>query len=366
MSYRKTVSEKCIECRSCQRNCAFLQKYGTPKSIADAPGENHPKLPFECSLCRLCSSVCPVGIDPSCMFLEMRRNAEHFYPNHSRILNYERRGTSRRYTWYGLPKNCDTIFFPGCALSGTRPNTVIRLYEHLAKNIPSIGIVLDCCTKPSHDLGNMSRFEAMFGEMKAYLLSMGVKAVVVACPNCYRVFKDYGEDLSVTTVYEMLAQEELPESGSVSGTVTVHDSCVVRYDDSIHTAARDLVVRKGLTIEEMKHSGKKTICCGEGGSVGLISPELAHRWRSMRKEETEGRRIITYCAGCSEFLCKVTPTSHLLDLLFDPTGTLAGKVKASRSPFTYWNRIRLKSRLKKILSKNVTFRERTFTAGICR
>ena len=51
------------------------------------------------------------------------------------------------------------------------------------KNITDIGIVLDCCTKPSHDLGDEEHFNAMFGEMKDYLLSQGIKTVLLACPE---------------------------------------------------------------------------------------------------------------------------------------------------------------------------------------
>ena len=75
---RKIISEKCIKCELCQQECAFLAKYGQPKEIADAldPFENKSQtLAFECSLCRLCAAVCPVDIDPSGLFLAMRREA---------------------------------------------------------------------------------------------------------------------------------------------------------------------------------------------------------------------------------------------------------------------------------------------------
>src|SRR3990172_7691178 len=125
----KIVSEKCIECKLCVKECAFFRKYGTPKEIADSynpADKDHLSMPFECSLCRLCAAVCPVNIDPSRMFLELRReNVKRGggdYPEHSVLLAYERRGTSRLYTHYAIPIGCDTVFFPGCALSGTRPD----------------------------------------------------------------------------------------------------------------------------------------------------------------------------------------------------------------------------------------------------
>jgi uncharacterized membrane protein YdjX (TVP38/TMEM64 family)/Fe-S oxidoreductase len=362
-----TVLEDCQECGLCQKDCKFLQQSGTPKSLAavDPSLNDHQATAFECSLCGLCAEVCPEDIDPAGMFLAMRREAvrkgDGDYPEHSAIIGYERRGTSRRYTWYGLPEGCDTVFFPGCTLPGTRPERVRTLYNDLKKSQPTLGMVLDCCTKPSHDLGREQTFEAMFGEMKTYLIEHGVRNVLVACPNCFKIFNQYGEGLSVRTVYELLAEKGSSEAGKVSGTVTVHDPCAVRLEDSIHGSVRKLIVDQGLTVEEMPHHGRKTLCCGEGGSVGFLSPDLAKNWGALRKVEANGRRIVTYCAGCTSALNATTPASHILDLFYEPEATLGGSVKVARAPFTYWNRIRLKKQLKKEIDAAVT-RERTFSA----
>ncbi len=322
-------------------------------------------MPFECSLCQLCAAVCPVKINPALMFLEMRRETvkrgKGDYPEHSVILEYEKRGTSKRYTYYAFPEHCNTIFFPGCTLSGTRPDKVIELYEHLKQFMPALGIVLDCCTKPSHDLGREKYFNAMFEEMRDFLFNNGIRNVIVACPSCYEVFTKHGGDLTVRTAYEIMSEKGLPERERIKGTITVHDSCAVRFEESVHSAARELITKKGLTIEEMKHSGIKTLCCGEGGSVGFLAPDLAKNWGLNRKKEADGRRIITYCAGCANCLGPLTPTSHILDLLFEPEAAMAGTVKVSKAPFTYLNRIKLKKRMKKTVDSSIT-RERTFTA----
>ena len=362
----KNISKNCINCELCQKECKFLQKYGKPKEITvfyDPLEKMHLSMPFECSLCGLCTVVCPVSIDPATMFLEMRREtvqrSNGNFNEHSCILRYEKRGTSRRYTYYTLPPECDTVFFPGCALPGTRPDKTMKLYEHIRKTIPTLGMVLDCCTKPSHDLGRKDYFDANFNEMKDFLLMNGVRRVFVACPNCYNVFSRYGEKLSVKTVYEVIAEKEAPETPKVKGIVTIHDPCPIRHETSIHSAVRDVVTRKGLTLKEMLHNREKTLCCGEGGSVGFVSPGLSKQWGGIRKHEADGKRIITYCAGCSSLLGTLTPTSHIIDLLFEPKATLAGKVRVSQPPFTYINRLRLKRRIKKTINGSIT-RERTF------
>lgn len=360
-------SEKCIECKLCRKECRFLRKYGSPKHIADTydPASRQGQMmPFECSLCQLCAAVCPVKINPAAMFLEMRREAvsrgAQDFAGYGVILNYEKRGTSRRYSYYGLPAECNTILFPGCALPGTRPDKVKGLFDHLRIAIPALGIVLDCCTKPSHDLGREGHFQAMFGEMKEYLLDHGVKNVLVACPNCYRVFKQYGGSLQVQTVYEHLAATSLPPTADIAGTVTVHDPCGTRNEGQIHAVIRRLATGKSLTIQEMKHHGVKTICCGEGGSVGCVNPDFSKGWGVRRQDEAGGVRILTYCAGCANYLGALHPTSHILDLLFEPEATMAGTVKISKAPWTYLNRLRLKSHFKKQIKAAVS-RERTFT-----
>ncbi|MFA4920020.1 MAG: VTT domain-containing protein [Thermodesulfovibrionales bacterium] len=365
----ETVSQKCINCKLCQKECEFLRRYGKPKEIADSynPGDKkHQAMPFECSLCRLCAAVCPVKINPADMFLEMRREAVRQgngdYPEHAGILGYEKRGTSKRYTYYALPVGCDTVFFPGCTLPGTHPDKVIKLYEHMKKTIPSLGIVLDCCTKPSHDLGRDNYFNSMFKEMKDFLTVNGIQNILVACPNCYKVFRKYGGKLSVKTVYEFIAENGLPDTGKAEGVIAIHDPCALRFEESVHSAIRNIATKKNLIIEEMPHARGKTLCCGEGGSVGFLSPDLAGNWGLLRKKETNGNRILTYCAGCANYLNSITPTSHIVDLIFEPEITLAGREKVAKAPITYMNRLKLKKHFQKSVHAPVT-RERTFSAG---
>jgi uncharacterized membrane protein YdjX (TVP38/TMEM64 family)/Fe-S oxidoreductase len=361
----RIVSEKCIRCKLCEKECAFLRKYGKPKDIADAydPSDKvHQGMPFECSLCQLCAAVCPVKINPSDMFLDMRRETvsrgNGDYPEHGPILAYEKKGTSKRYTYYSLPAGCKTIFFPGCTLPGTRPDKVKKIFEHIRQSVPSLGIVLDCCTKPSHDLGRESYFHTLFDEMREFLVQNGVRNVIVACPNCYKVFKTYGNELSVSSVYEFMAVNGLPETGMVSGIISIHDSCAVRYEEPMHSTIRDLVSRKGLSAEEMPHSGTKTLCCGEGGSVGFLSQDLAKNWGILRKKESDGKRLVAYCAGCANFLNSLTPTTHIIDLLFEPEAAMSGKVKVAKTPFTYLNRLKLKKYFREMPHGGVT-RERS-------
>jgi Fe-S oxidoreductase len=91
------VSQTCVGCDLCQKECSFLRKYGKPKDIADRydPSKKEDQgISFECSLCGLCAAVCPVGVDPAGLFLEMRRQAIRqgggIFPEHAVLTSYER------------------------------------------------------------------------------------------------------------------------------------------------------------------------------------------------------------------------------------------------------------------------------------
>lgn len=362
------LKENCIDCGLCVKECSFLTKYGSPldliRNIQIDQADITQDIAFECSLCGLCVSVCPKSIDLVRLFLEMRKKAVQDnidLSSYSPILNYEKKGASGMFSWYALPRDCDTVFFPGCALPGSRPNQTFKTYQELEKQIPSLGIVLDCCTKPSHDLGRSSVFDAMFGEMKTYLIDRGVKQVLTACPNCYSIFKTYGKPLEVRSIYEVLEEHMTggPDLHPSMSTVTVHDPCVLRNDTHIQDAVRQIIKHTGHHIEEMSHTGKTTFCCGEGGSVPYVCPEHSDSWTNRRKKEAQGKSMICYCAGCTYRLDCEAPAHHILDLYFDPETTLAGKSTVSHPPMTYINRLLLKQQIKKTVPAVIS-RKRPF------
>ena len=352
----RLIEDQCIQCGICQKHCAFLRRYGDPKTIVQSlegqPTSRIENMAFECSLCGLCTSVCPKDLSTGALSLDLRRElvsrGKGVYRAHNRLLSFERRGSSARYAYHRVPQGCDTVFFPGCALAGTRSKKVLQLYERLQGAIPRLGIILDCCTKPSHDLGRMEYFLQTFGRLCESLVRRGVTRVLTACPSCHDVFLRYGGDLGAQTVYEALVERGLHPPQAVSGTVTIHDPCATRFVERVHQAVRGVVTRMGLTVREMAHQGRTTLCCGEGGAAHFIAPELPAEWAAARREESHGLPVVTYCAGCVGMLGRTLPMVHLIDLLFEPERALKGKARVSRAPFTYVRRLQLKKRLKSL------------------
>jgi uncharacterized membrane protein YdjX (TVP38/TMEM64 family)/Fe-S oxidoreductase len=350
----QSIASGCNECGACVAQCPFLAKYGTPAAIARGIlAETNSVDPFECSLCNVCGAVCPEKLSPADMFLAMRRQAaENGNVDLSRyapLIKYEQRGHSDMFAWYS-PEGAKSVFFPGCTLPGTRPEITRYFFEQLRKLIPDLGIVLDCCHKPSHDLGRQEFFIERFESIRNRLVDQGVAEVLVACPNCFKVFARYGSPLKITTVYEALARNVQPIPATLNEQVVLHDPCPLRNEDAIQSSVRTLLAAQGLTVRKMKYSGRRTLCCGEGGGVGFHNPGFAKSWAEKRKQLAGDDRIVTYCAGCAEFLGRIAPVCHLGEILYEPERALAGQSKVSSPPMTYVNRLLLKRWLKKFVS----------------
>jgi len=346
----RRISEGCTECRSCQFRCAFLNGYGTPRTLADrflTTGKGR-VVAFECSLCGLCAAVCPMGLPLKSFFLAMRRAAMDagrvsLIPYRPR-LNYERVGASRIMELFQIPPGADTVFFPGCTFPGNHPDTARALLTHLRGHVPGLGLVLSCCFKTSHDLGRHEFFERRFGRLVDRLKAMGVKTVLTACPNCFGVFAEYGDGLAVRTVYDVLAENPPSCDAALRGTAIVHTPCPFRAHGQIQERIRLMVADTGLEPQKTRQDGALSPCCGEGGAAGMLRPELAAAWGEKTAKKAAGSIVVTSCAGCVNFLSQRVRTVHLLDLIFHPARAMAGSLLRPKGLATYLHRLRFKWR----------------------
>jgi Fe-S oxidoreductase len=365
-SFAEQLSEiivRCTECGLCVDECAFLKKYGNPKEIATRynPGNNKfGIMPYECSLCGLCSAVCPEGLDIRDMFIKMRREVALSciapFPGHNTLLKYEKIGMSRLFTFYALPKGCKEVLFPGCAFAGTRPGLTRKLFHLLEDMNPGLGIALDCCGRISDDLGLQGFTQTMLAELQDYLLSHGVEDVIVVCPNCYSMFREYAEGLNVKMVYEVLS--DMPGLRALNNkTFVIHDPCSMRNNPDCQEMIRRLLSMVGISYKNTVHTGGKTLCCGNGAGVKSICPEFAEAWLDKLAIETSGSSVLTYCAGCAEMMGRRLKCAHVLDLLLAEKSLSSNLM--SKHPFTFINRLLLKRYFRKTVNAG-SVRERSY------
>jgi Fe-S oxidoreductase len=274
-------------------------------------------------------------------------------PQHQGIRNYVKWGASPTFA-LSRPDpatgKAARVFFPGCSLAGHATGVVKAVYAHLRRRLPDTGIMLNCCGAPSYFLGEKDVMLRIIGNVAGELAQLGAREVIVACTHCYQIFQEFLPEVKARTIYEVLNEVGLPEpaSGAAAAIFNLQDPCGARQAPQIHAAVRRLVADLGHRVEEMAHNRERSICCGSGGMVPAVAPEMAKKMTDFRLSEAS-RDLVTYCASCRARLAKAgRPTLHVLDLLFNPAWQQTKTQPPPHNLLRWWRRWRLKRHFGKL------------------
>lgn len=317
-----TFIHSCTDCRACLGACSLLEQTElTPSEIATLlrAGErinyNLKEIILRCSLCGLCSQSCPMGLNPAELIRLARRQLMvqgQLDPDDYRLLQVDRKWHlfSIYQQAYGIDfsdlqsATCDALFFPGCTLSSYAPELTRSVHGWLRKQGMNVGIVTQCCGVPLTSIGLEEDNQTLCAELRKTLSASGATRLITACPNCYYHLQNGCEGIEVVSLYQLLLEAGIRIAGPAR--ITVHDSCMDRFSGELGRIIRELAC--GYPLVEMSHHGKETICCGAGGNVSLIDPDLSDaRARTRVKEfhQTTATYCVTSCMGCTRRLVSV-------------------------------------------------------------
>jgi len=303
----------------------------SPREIAESLSQNpqaYKNAVYSCLLCGLCTTLCPLSLNPKQMFLEWRRKLVKDgvapFRNHSFSLTDKKWNIYTLYREnYGISYSdletsvCDTLFFPGCNMSTFAPKLTRTIFSQLKHYNTSVGILVECCQTPIHDLGLQERFEKAMEKLKGRVAEKGAKRIITTCPSCYYTLKKH-LDVEVVSIYDALPETAFKK---ITGVITIHDSCPDREEGFFGRRVRNLF--NGCKIVEMKHNRENTICCGAGGLASAVDSDLALSYVKIRLEEakaTQAEYLVTYCVTCLNMLTTVPSQikiRHALNLLLD-------------------------------------------------
>jgi NADPH-dependent glutamate synthase beta subunit-like oxidoreductase/Fe-S oxidoreductase len=357
----RAEAARCLNCAcsQCVKNCTFLQHYvhqfpSTEKELVrllQERGLADPLIPYSCHYCGLCQAVCPKDLHAGRVCLAAREvlvaRGTGPLPLHKGIQNYVKWGTSPTFT-LSRPDpatgKAARVFFPGCSLAGHFSQVVKAAYAHLRRRLPDTGIMLNCCGAPSYFMGEKDVMLRVIKNVAGELEKLGAREVIVACTHCYQTFQEFLPQTETRSIYEVLAEVGLPDgvSNTAPAIFNIQDACGARQAPHIHESVRRLVQDLGYGIEEMPHNRERSICCGSGGMVPAVAPELAKKMTDFRLSEAT-RDLVTYCASCRARLAKTGyPTLHVLDLPFNPDWQQTKTQPPPHSLLRWWRRWRLK------------------------
>jgi len=310
----------CTGCGECVDDCPFLSEFGTPEKILS----DRPEVAFHCTSCRRCEALCPLKLSPAVAFFETKerllRENQISSPVRKAMdgaLAFARASHGFPFSFYGSK---DTVFWPGCGLAANRPGLVRKIRDILSRQLQQkVGLVLDCCYDPVFELGDVDTTLVALQDINKRLYDGGVKKVITGCLNCHKLLLEHLEDIQVVFILEVLPPEVFQQHDQ--GLIYLHHPCPSSRWDSIRHAAQGVVNQS--PGKNFKSVGDKVhisepLCCGVGGGLSSISPELADRFLTRIIQEGTGRTVVTYCTGCqNRFLKRGVDAVHLLEYLVD-------------------------------------------------
>ncbi len=355
--------ERCLDCTCglCVKDCEFLTKHcNSPKDLAravlaDTLDDATLAMAYSCNICALCAEVCPVDLDTGEMLLELRRKAVRTgvgpLPAHKPIVGYWKAGVASLFTLARAEpghRRAKRLFFTGCALPAVAPQHTLRVYDELRRAYPGTGVLMYCCGAPVELLGMDEAFAATVAAIRRHADELGAEQLVAACPDCTHTLKEALPELDIVTAWELLAGVWQPPRLREGERVVFHDSCKARHMPATVEAVRRLVSDSGGTVEEIEYNGELARCCGFGGMIYPVDPELSRAVSKRRADESE-QPMLTYCAGCRLALAGVgKKATHVLDFLLEDDW----ESKQSAPPYgavkRYYNRLRTKWAFKRL------------------
>lgn len=219
------------------------------------------------------------------------------------------------FSFYGIT---DTIFWPGCGLPANRPELVHKIRDILSHHLQQkVGLVLDCCHDPVFELGDTQTTLTALQEINKRLRDGGVKKVITGCLNCHKLLSKYLQNIQVVFILEVLPPEIFKQQQYEHGSIYLHHPCPSSQWEKIPDAARDAInhVYPSRAFDSEVETSTP-LCCGSGGGLTSLFPELADRFLTRIVQEGKDRTIVTYCTGCqNRFLKRGVEAAHLLECL---------------------------------------------------
>ncbi|MFV0436292.1 MAG: pyridine nucleotide-disulfide oxidoreductase/dicluster-binding protein [Desulfopila sp.] len=360
---KEAVAEagRCLDCQclECVHNCVFLAEYrGYPKTYARLVYNNsaivkgvHQANTFinSCALCGQCETLCPNDFSMAELCLRARQqmvDEQRMPPSaHWFALEEMRSAREEMRLVQHAPGQAGSrwLFFPGCQLSGIRPEQTARLYDRLIEIEPRTGIWLDCCGAPGHWSGRVQEFTVVVEQLQASWQAMGRPRLLTGCSTCLTIFREHLPAAEAESVWSILAKEPF-SAAPARPPLALSDPCTSRHDQETRMAVRELLDGLGQPLAPLAMAAELTECCGFGGLMAAANPALARKVSEARVAQTDAA-LLTYCAMCRDRLAATgKPVLHLLDLLFADVAVAANAPPVSSSDRRV-NRRRLHRRL---------------------
>jgi heterodisulfide reductase subunit D len=286
---------------------------------------------FQCTLCGACDIACPVVINPKDLSIAIRETmvemghhpkaAENLKKNLLSDHNISADDNEDRAEWvedigeipeHGFQKDkAEVIYFVGCVSSffpmvQKIPQNFVQIMDKARVDFTILGEGEWCCGFPLIGAGMSKELEKLKAHNIDKINEVGAKSVVFSCPSCYRTWKElYESDVELlhsSHLLERLIKENKIPLKELNLTVAYHDPCDLGRNSGVYEPPREVLkMIPGVKLIELKNNREKTVCCGGGGNVEMVDPELSAGIAQKKIDEiqdTGADIIVTSCQQC--------------------------------------------------------------------
>ncbi|UCG68026.1 MAG: (Fe-S)-binding protein, partial [Thermoplasmata archaeon] len=221
---------------------------------------------------------------------------------------------------YKLPEKADVVFFVGCVSSYLLIKMMNSALKILRKSDVNYTVLKDewCCGNilGSTGLSKTDTFQKSAQHNLDAVNATGAHTLITSCPGCYRTFSEmypkYAKrpDFKVLHLTELLVnlidEDNLSFKKSFERKVAYHDPCELGRLSGIFEPPRKILENiPGITLEELIDNKRKCNCCGNGGGLSSLEPELALNISFKKIDEaleTKADCLVSSCPNCRQGL----------------------------------------------------------------
>ncbi|MBM4349091.1 MAG: (Fe-S)-binding protein [Deltaproteobacteria bacterium] len=302
------------------------------KKLDEAELEKFSEMAYRCTLCGECSVQCPVSIDSRSLWLAFKEILVELghYPKNLGVMkknvlakyNISGDSNSSRTDWLdrfeNLPPHryqkdrAEVVYFVGCVsayfpMAHKVPQSFLQILERSWVDFTLLGGEEWCCGFPLIGAGFKREIEGFIRHNIEGVKAKGARTVVFSCPSCYHTWQEhYHTDLNLFDSTQFVLN--LIQKGKIRFQeerikVTYHDPCDLGRQSGIYDAPRKILQSiPGVELVELAHHGEQSKCCGGGGLLEMVDPELSislAREKIKEIEATGTNLVISACQQCT-------------------------------------------------------------------
>ncbi|MFZ0448806.1 MAG: (Fe-S)-binding protein [Desulfatiglandaceae bacterium] len=286
---------------------------------------------FRCLGCGACTAACFPSVKTRDVVLKDRECLvnEGFYPKIAEKLagyletehNISNEDNEERGDWQELlgdlpehyfeKKRADVVYFVGCVASffpmaQKIPASMVRIMEHAGMDFTVLGGAEWCCGYPLMGAGRPEKMATLMEHNLQKVKNTGAKQIIFTCPSCYHTWKNfYRTDVEILSASEMMSRlihEKSLRFSSLPTTVTYHDPCDLGRNSGVFEPPREVLKAiPGVQLVELPNNRETCTCCGGGGNLEMVDPELSGQVAQMKIDEiltTGADTVVSSCQQC--------------------------------------------------------------------